>query len=204
MSSSEDKKIKEYKIVIIGESGVGKTSLLSRYLFNTFSSDRPTTISATYASKTVTIKDEKEIKLQLWDTAGQEAFRSLSKLFYTNAAGIIIVYDITRKDSFEEIKNFWYPEVKKEAPSEVKLAIVGNKFDLYENEKVSKEEGEAFAESIGAIFQLTSAKDSNGVDDLFISIANSLEDSNYYLGSNEGSISLSKKKKTKKNNKKCC
>ena len=204
MSSSEDKKIKEYKIVIVGESGVGKTHLLIRYLYKTFSHNCTSTISTTYVSKTVTVKDDKEIILQLWDTAGQETYRSISKLFYKNAAVIIMVYDITGKDSFEQIKNFWYQQVKEYASPEVKIAIVGNKFDLYENEQVSEEEGKKFAESIGAIFQLTSALDSYGVDDLFISIANSLENSDFYIGGNESKVNLSKKKKKKKNKKKFC
>ena len=202
--SSEDKKEKEYKIALIGESAVGKTSLLCRYLNNTHNFDIPSTFSANFATKKIKKEDGKEIKLQIWDTAGQEQHRSLTKLYFKNAAGIIIVYDITRKDSFEEIKNFWYPEVKKEAPSEVKLAIVGNKFDLYENEKVSKEEGEAFAESIGALFKLTSALDSIGVDDLFTDMSNALTDNEPKLNNNKDNIKLSKAKKTKKKKKKCC
>ena len=204
MSSADNKKIKEFKIVLIGESCVGKTQILTRYIYNTFSLNHPCTVSATYVTKKAVTKNGKEIKLQLWDTAGQERYRGITKLFYKNAAGIIIVYDITRRDSFDEIKKFWYKQVKENASSKAKIAIVGNKFDLYEKEKVKKEEGKAYAESIGAFFQLTSALDSYGVEDLFTSIVNSLEDSNYYLGNNEGSVKLSKRKKSINDNRRCC
>ena len=206
MSFEENKKINEYKIVLIGETGVGKTHLLSRFLYNSFSPSQISTISATYATKTIKTNKNNEITLQLWDTAGQETYRGLTKLFYQGAAGIIIVYDITKRDSFNEIKNYWYHQIKENAPKKVKLAIVGNKSDLYINEQVNEEEAKAYAEKIGAIFQLTSAVNSSGVDTLFDILANEIDDPDYYLANNDTSVRLSKKKKKQKGKKKkiCC
>ena len=101
------------KVVLVGESGVGKTCIISRYKYNTFKSQDPTT-GGTFVSKVMILEDEKKsIKFDIWDTAGQEKYRSLTKLFYQNAAVCIIVYDITRASSFEEIKKYWMDEIKK-------------------------------------------------------------------------------------------
>ena len=102
------------KVVLIGESGVGKTSIISRYINNSFQSHRLPTTGANYLTKTIIMEEEenKSIKFEIWDTAGQEKFRSLAKVFYKNAAVVILVYDITRKTSFEELKNFWVKEIK--------------------------------------------------------------------------------------------
>ena len=208
MSLDKDKKQGEYKIVLIGETAVGKTSLLERYLYATFSKNSVITVSATYATKKVKKNDGKEIILQLWDTAGQENYKSLAKLFYKNAAVIIMVYDITNRKSFDEIKNYWYKQVKENASPKVKIAIVGNKFDLYINEEVKKEEGRTYAEKIGAMFRFTSALDATGVDDLFIDIANALDSSDYCIGKNVGGVKLNKNNNNNKNknnnNERCC
>ena len=176
MSSAEDKKLREYKVVLVGETGVGKTNLITRYIYNTFDQNQVSTVSATYAKKTIKRNDGNEIILQIWDTAGQESYRGLTQLFYRNAAGIIIVYDITRKNTFEEIKNYWLKQVKENASKEAKIAIVGNKNDLFTKGEVDEEECRAFAEKIGAMFQLTSALNSNGVDKLFEDLADALSD----------------------------
>ena len=176
MSSAEDKKLREYKVVLVGETGVGKTNLITRYIYNTFDQNQVSTVSATYAKKTIKRNDGNEIILQIWDTAGQESYRGLTQLFYRNAAGIIIVYDITRKNTFEEIKNYWLKQVKENASKEAKIVIVGNKNDLFTKGEVDEEECRAFAEKIGAMFQLTSALNSNGVDKLFEDLADALSD----------------------------
>ena len=176
MSSAEDKKLRVYKVVLVGETGVGKTNLITRYIYNTFDQNQVSTVSATYAKKTIKRNDGNEIILQIWDTAGQESYRGLTQLFYRNAAGIIIVYDITRKNTFEEIKNYWLKQVKENASKEAKIAIVGNKNDLFTKGEVDEEECRAFAEKIGAMFQLTSALNSNGVDKLFEDLADALSD----------------------------
>ena len=104
------------KIVLIGESGVGKTSIINRYISNNFSQVLTATPGASFTTKTVFLKDfNQSIKYEIWDTAGQEKYRSLAKVFYKNAAVCILVYDITRKKSFEELKNYWVNEIKANA-----------------------------------------------------------------------------------------
>ena len=109
----EDKKAIPCKVVLIGESGVGKTSIISRYMSNTFSSTLGSTPGANFTTKTVFLEEEnKSIKYEIWDTAGKEKYRSLAKVFYKNAAVCILVYEITRKVSFEELKKYWIGEIK--------------------------------------------------------------------------------------------
>ena len=101
------------KVVLVGESGVGKTSIISRYISNTFKSQLMATSGANYVGKNLFMEDENQlIKFEIWDTAGQEKFRSLAKVFYKNAAVCILVYDIARRTSFEELKNFWVKEIR--------------------------------------------------------------------------------------------
>ena len=105
------------KVVLIGESGVGKTSIISRYITNTFNSQQLPTTGATFISKTIILEDENSsIKFELWDTAGQERYRALAKVFYKNAAVCVLVYDITRKSSYEALKNYWIKEIKQNIP----------------------------------------------------------------------------------------
>ena len=111
--------------------------------------------------------DNKDIQLNLWDTAGQEKFRAIGKHFYKDAYIIIMVYDISKKDTFEEIKEIWYPDVKQNGEKYGVLAVVGNKSDLYEEEEVSENEAKEFAKEIGAFFMLVSAKTGNNVNQLF-------------------------------------
>ena len=109
-----------YKVVLVGESGVGKTSITSYFLYNTFKREE-ITITATFAQKSIEIKDiNKTIEFDIWDTAGQEQYRSLAKLFYNEAKAAILVYDITDKRSFQEIKNYWFKEIKEKSPDAVK------------------------------------------------------------------------------------
>ena len=107
-------------VVLIGESGVGKTSIISRYTTNTFKSQLAITSGANFVTKNIIMEDEnKSIKYEIWDTAGQERYRALAKVFYKNAAICILVYDITRKSSFDELKNYWIKEIKENARSDV-------------------------------------------------------------------------------------
>ena len=113
MADEDEKKAKPCKVVLIGESGVGKTSIISRYISNTFSSVLMATPGANFVTKLVYLKDEEEsIKFEIWDTAGQEKYRALAKVFYKSAAICILVYDITRRSSFDELKKYWIPELK--------------------------------------------------------------------------------------------
>ena len=108
-----DKEAMQCKVVLIGESGVGKTSIINRYISNTFSQVLTATPGASFTTKTVFLQDyNQSIKFEIWDTAGQEKYRALAKVFYKNAAVCILVYDILRKTSFEELKNYWVNEIK--------------------------------------------------------------------------------------------
>ena len=120
MSDSEEKKQIPCKVVLVGESGVGKTSIISRYLTDTFSTTLSSTPGANFTTKTVFLKNENQtIKFEIWDTAGQEKFRSLAKVFYKNASICILVYEITRRESFEELKKFWIEELKANASKNI-------------------------------------------------------------------------------------
>jgi len=159
------------KVVLIGESGVGKTSIISRYITNTFKSQLMATSGANFVTKNLILEDDKEesqsIKFEIWDTAGQERYRSLAKVFYKNAAVCILVYDITRRSSLDAIKNYWFKEIKENAQKDVILALVGNKDDMYQFEEITNDEGIAFSKEIDSIYRRTSAKSGEGIDELF-------------------------------------
>ena len=156
------------KVVLVGDTGVGKTCIIQRYVNNDYSEVNESTIASTYTYKVVDYPEyKKSISFDIWDTAGQELYRALAKNFYLNASIGILVYDIRRKDSFESIKNYWYDQLKESGEENMILAIAGNKCDLFQEEQVTEEEGRNFAKSIGAVFQLTSCKESIGIDELF-------------------------------------
>ena len=159
------------KVVLVGESGVGKTSIISQFVSKKFDPHRETSLSAQFVSKNVQFSDlGKEIKFDIWDTVGQEKYRSLAKIFYKDAKVIVFVYDITTEYSFNELKNYWYEETKSNSDGNPIFAVVGNKIDLYQNQKVSNNDGKEFAEKIGAIFQTTSALSDSGINTLFDNI----------------------------------
>ncbi len=192
------------KVVLVGESGVGKTSIIQQFTSGQFDPHRETSLSAQFVSKTVKIKElDKEIKFDIWDTVGQEKYRSLAKIFYKDAKAIIFVYDITTEYSFNELKNYWYEETKANSDGNPILALVGNKIDLYESQKVSNNEGNDFAEKIGAIFQTTSAQSNSGIDTLFDNIGKKYLIPNYdYRSSDKKAQEEFLKKKEEENNKK--
>ena len=159
------------KIVLLGESGVGKKSIISQFVDQTFQEDLQTSTGGTFSSKTFTYNHGKILKLEIWDTAGQERYRSLTKMFYKDANAAVLVYDITRKISFEELQNYWFEQIKESAPQNILLAIAANKCDLIKEEEVDEEVARNYANEIGAIFCVTSAKISSGISDLFLQIA---------------------------------
>ena len=169
MSSPEN-----VKVVLLGEPGVGKTCIITRFISDEFSANTISSMCAQFLTKSVDFIDvKKTIKFEIWDTAGQERFHSLAKIFYRDAKVICLVYDVTIKQSFEKMKSYWYQnEVKLNAEGNPFFAVVGNKFDLYESRQVQDEEALEFAKSINAIFQYTSAKESSGIDELFNKIGN--------------------------------
>ena len=129
----EEKESINCKVVLIGKSGVGKTSIISRYTTNTFKESLMATPGANFITKKVEFPEENEtLRFEIWDTAGQERYRSLAKVFYHNAAACILVYDITSKVSFEDIKTYWVPELKQNAPQNIGMLIIINiKFKIF-------------------------------------------------------------------------
>ena len=186
-----NKSLSKYKIVFLGEQGVGKTSLITRFMYDTFDDHYQATIGIDFLSKTMYL-DDKTIRLQLWDTAGQERFRSLIPSYIRDSRVAIVVYDITKKKSFEFIDK-WIEDVKNERGEDnVILCIVGNKSDLSDERQVSTEEGEHKAKLLGAnIFMETSTKVGYNVKNLFKKIAKSLpefqDDSNNNNNNNNSS-----------------
>ena len=175
-----DNNVLSCKIVLLGESGVGKTCIISRYINQVFEGNTISTNGASYAAKTLHFEDyDKSLKVEIWDTAGQEQYRSLTKIFYKDATAAILVYDITRKKSFDEIKNYWYKQLLDCAPSDIVVGLAGNKADLFDREQVSEEEAKEFAKEIKAIFRPTSAMTAIGIDELFSAVGKKILDPNY-------------------------
>ncbi len=144
------------KIVLIGDTSVGKSNLLSRYIHNDFDNESKSTIGVDFAAKHLTIKG-KSIKIQIWDTAGQEKFRSIIKSYYSNANGFVIVYDVTKQESFDHVTN-WMKILEQNAAKDHKILLVGNKIDLEEDREVSPIDGKEMAEKNNCYFMETSAK----------------------------------------------
>ena len=156
------------KVVLIGESGVGKTSIISQFTKGVFNPYIMSTNGATFSTKKKEFKEAKKtLSFEIWDTAGQEKYRSLAKMFFKDAAVALIVYDITSKKSFDEIQNYWMNLVKENGPKNVIMYIVGNKYDLLEKEAVKEEEAREYAANQNVSFWFTSAKESTGIDELF-------------------------------------
>ena len=158
--------IPEIKVILLGETAVGKTSIIKRYYEGQFNENEDSSLTMSYVDKTIEI-DEEKYKLIIWDTIGQETYRSISKLFLNESKIVILVYSIENKSSFTNL-DFWYNLYLEELGKEVILGIAGNKADLYLNQQVPYEEGEKFAEERGAIFAEISAKQNKESIDHFM------------------------------------
>ena len=194
------------KAVLLGESGVGKTSIISRFIDNSFEKNKKSTTGADYTGKTMYFDEYggKKIKFEIWDTAGQEIYRSLTKIFYKDAKIAVLVYDITKRETFEELKKYWYNQIKESATPDIIIAIAANKCDLYEDEKVKEEEGREFAKEIGAYFKLTSAFLNSGIEELFKTIGVKFLDDYINNLNKEEDINGKKRLKNKNEKKGCC
>mmetsp|Transcript_124022 Transcript_124022/g.243294 ORF Transcript_124022/g.243294 Transcript_124022/m.243294 type:complete len:212 (+) Transcript_124022:92-727(+) len=157
-----------FKYIIIGDTGVGKSCLLLQFTDKRFRADHDLTIGVEFGARLITIED-KHIKLQIWDTAGQESFRSITRSYYRGASGALLVYDISRRDTFNHLSN-WLQEARANANPNMAIMLIGNKCDLPRRE-VSFEEGTAFAREHGLIFRETSAKTAQNVEEAFIQTA---------------------------------
>ena len=199
-----DEKDDAIKLILVGDSGTGKTNLITVAAGYGFNNESITTTSCSYIQKNITTKNGKEYKVNLWDTIGQEKYRSLTKIFIKDSKIVIFVYDITNKTSFESLK-YWYKiivDILGEGPV---FGIVGNKVDLYLQQKVNQNEGEEFAESIGAKFKLTSAKnDPKSFCDFIEELLEQYEIKNGICSERIDSVFLDKDKVKKGGGEKCC
>jgi len=164
--------VHEVKLCLIGDSGVGKSSIVQRFVHDTFNVDSESTIGASFMTKTL-IVDDTTYKFQIWDTAGQERYRALAPMYYRGAGAAIIVYDVTQENSFQSVKS-WVKELTMHGPRHIVLAIAGNKCDLEDRREVSTRDSTTYAESMNAIFVETSAKMATNINILFREICKRL------------------------------
>jgi len=157
-----------FKLLLIGDSGVGKTCVLFRFSDDTFNTTFISTIGIDFKIKTVELQGKK-IKLQIWDTAGQERFHTITTSYYRGANGILLVYDITNPKSFDNISK-WLRNINEHASEDVERMLIGNKCDMEEKRMISKERGEKVAEENGIKFYETSAKDNVNIEHAFITV----------------------------------
>ena len=158
-----------FKYIIIGNQAVGKSNLLLRYINGEFKNEYQATIGVEFGAKNVNIKD-KLYRIQIWDTAGQENYKSITRAYYKNSACALIVYDVSNKESFSDVST-WIEDCKNQCPKTIYMILVGNKSDLNEQREVSKEEGQELANQYGIDFFETSAKTGQNVEELFYNTA---------------------------------
>lgn len=175
MEEKDNEDIKKiYKILLLGDSSVGKTCFLLRYTDNTFQEIYMSTIGLDYRLKTIQLQKGEKVKAQIWDTAGQDRFRAITKNYYKGANGIILIYDITNIKTFEGVKN-WIEQIRDEVNQDVLIYLVGNKIDKKENRKVSTEDGKKLADGFGVPFFESSAKTGENVDVVFSNLINDID-----------------------------
>ena len=188
-----------YKILLLGDSTVGKTCFLLRYVDDSFLDLHMATIGLDYRLKTLILEEQKIVKIQLWDTAGQDKFRAITRNYYKGASGIILIFDVTNIKSYENIKK-WINEIKEEISEKVSIVLIGNKIDNVQERKISKEQGEKLANEIDVKFFETSAKTGEGINESVFFLVkkifeNDPEVKNKYQGRN---LKIKNKKR------KCC
>jgi len=196
-------KICQFKVVLLGESAVGKSSLVLRFVKREFHEFQESTIGAAFLTQTIQI-DDTTVKFEIWDTAGQERYHSLAPMYYRGAQAALIVYDITSKDSFLKAQN-WVRELQRQASSNIVIALVGNKLDLASNRAVDHNEAKMFADENNLLFMETSAKTAVNVAEVFTAIATKLPKNENDLGQRQQPGNI--KPTTKDTNKKeggCC
>ena len=165
-----------YKVLLLGDTTVGKTCFLMKYTDKTFQDIHMATIGLDYRLKTMKLKSGKDIKLQIWDTAGQDRFRAITKNYYKGSHGIILIYDVTNLQTFENVKN-WITQIREEANKNVVIFLAGNKADLPEESRaVQKEDGQKMAEEYNIPFQETSAKEGINVNETFQELVEKIDE----------------------------
>ena len=172
-----------FKYIIIGDTGVGKSCLLLQFTDKRFRHDHDLTIGVEFGSRMIRI-EERDVKLQIWDTAGQESFRSITRSYYRGAAGALLVYDITRRDTFTHLSN-WLQDARENGNADMVITLVANKTDLDSRRTVSTEEGQRFASENNLLFVEASAKTSSNVEEAFNDTAQAI-----YAKVREGSLDI--------------
>ncbi|KAG0449796.1 hypothetical protein HPP92_015846 [Vanilla planifolia] len=168
MAAGGDKIDYVFKIVLIGDSAVGKSQILARFARNEFSLDSKATIGVEFQTRTLVI-EHKSVKAQIWDTAGQERYRAVTSAYYRGAVGALLVYDITKRQSFDHIPR-WLEELRGHADKNIVIMLVGNKTDLEEDRAVPTEDAEEFAQKEGLFFLETSALEATNVEAAFMTV----------------------------------
>ncbi|KAJ6246830.1 ras-related protein rab-5c [Anaeramoeba flamelloides] len=190
-----------FKIVLLGESGVGKTSIVLRFTANRFHETMSPTIGASFLNESIQV-EETEINLQIWDTAGQERYNSLTPLYYRGSHGALIVYDISDEQSFDRA-TFWVNQLQNQGGEKSKIMLIGNKFDLNQKNVDSKMASE-YADQNGLLFRETSAKTGLGIPDVFVDLCKELKRGVYpnSVVEKETKFQIEKNKEEEKSN--CC
>ena len=200
-----------FKVVLVGDSGVGKTNILSKYIKNEFHEDSKSTIGVEFGSKQLKIEGHK-IKAQIWDTAGQEKYKAITSAYYKGAQGAFVVYDITRKETFNSVDR-WINDLKTSADKNLTIIMIGNKCDLEDQRQVSADQGEEKGKSYDVAFMETSAFSGENIDKAFGNLINEIykkcyeemtaDDDLDIIGKSED-INLDKTKPKNSEKKKCC
>jgi len=182
-----------FKIVLIGDSSVGKTNILSKYISDEYDPDTQATIGVELSTKNYTF-DNNEVKVQIWDTAGQEKYRSITSSYYKGAHGCLLVYDITRKATFENIDK-WLAEIKLSSNNEINMVLIGNKCDLEDKREVSIEEAQNKAKLLNMAFMETSALNGTNVEKAFNELVNNVYQNNKQIFHQDVNIRIDDKDK---------
>ena len=198
MSSDKTENVKGYnmifKIVLIGDTSVGKTNILSKYLTDEFDAKSKATVGVEFGVKNFKIENN-IVKVQIWDTAGEERYRSITNAYYKGAKGSLLVYDITNKKSFENVEK-WISDLKANADEDISMILLGNKTDLEDKRVVTTEEGKNKAEFYNLTFMETSALNGNNIQEAFNELIMDVYKRNHELLENQAKVEIIRDKKT--------